>query len=260
MLWVLVSLAFAQAPELAGVWATPGMSIALDADGTVLWTLGNQQAHGTWTAADGLLTIAVNGAVTVYSFTLQGDALQVVDARGIGAVLQRQAAPAAPPSGPVLTADEVLELLEHYRTLDPSVVHARLYRLPPDVGEMMSFYGALTEDLWYRVCQGPDAPAVTYGGGCAVVVNNRQQSAQLLAQMGIPDDGGQAPLDAANVATWYRCKTGALDEATCATWLQVQSNVSQMQHDTSMQIIENMGNSGCTEHYEAGTNRYLGCW
>lgn len=43
----------------------------------------------------------------------------------------------------------------------------------------------------------------------------------------------------------------AMDYATA-------SYVSRMQHETTMSILDNMGNANCTEHYE--DHVYVGCW
>ncbi|MEM9695621.1 MAG: hypothetical protein AAGA56_23965, partial [Myxococcota bacterium] len=40
--------------------------------------------------------------------------------------------------------------------------------------------------------------------------------------------------------------------------LQMDAMTSQSLHDTSMSILRNMGDEGCTKHYDGVY--YLGCW
>ncbi|MEZ4366978.1 MAG: hypothetical protein R2939_11895 [Kofleriaceae bacterium] len=41
---------------------------------------------------------------------------------------------------------------------------------------------------------------------------------------------------------------------------ELASELSRRQHETTMAIMDNIGNTNCTEHYDADTGAYLGCW
>jgi hypothetical protein len=40
----------------------------------------------------------------------------------------------------------------------------------------------------------------------------------------------------------------------------LMSQLSRQQHETTMNVLNNIGDAGCTERRDAETNAYLGCW
>ncbi len=194
---------------------------------------------------------------------------------GNGQYLLTRAASTAPapaatgPSGQVLSDRQFLLFIEHYQSMAPDAVYDHLMQTTDDQRLMIQLSGALEQDLCFHACQGSKGTdlvwATTAGTiGCAQVVYDRQQHLQLFASMGMTGDPlAQRTIEQMQLVNTYKCKLGDHSPELCAAYYRTQSEISTTMHDTTMAIIDNMGNSGCTEHWEedqSGNRTYLGCW
>lgn len=282
---LLAASAQAQDPRaLIGRWAKPGVTFEVRADASFSWWAPPQTLTGQVMVGPGQLRFQVQNTgqpmLVDYLWALSGDTLRLQDGSGQVFVFQRAgggaagspapggavgAAPvastgggAAPPQDSPITVEQrraYLALLEGYRTMDPTEVERRYRGLHPTQRLLLEVSSALHADLVWRMCQGPNAGRVVLrdAGGvqsCAQIQASRHQAAGFAASMGM--DPQQAVVGEANsqrsaAILSQRCSLGLEEKSVCGTAFQAMSNISRMQHETSLQIIDNMGP---TNHYE----------
>jgi hypothetical protein len=275
LLLLVASLAWAQAPDLVGTWTNEGGSFEFNADGSVRMTVGAQSQTGYWTIQGQQLGLSLHGGQMLFVFQQEGDQLLLADANG-QYLLQRVSAPRAEPpsqpplaSGPALTERQFLGLIEHFESMKPDDVYDHLLRTTDDQKQMIQIHGALEQALCHRACQGGRGrslvwPTMMVTMDCQRVADLRAEHLQLFGSMGLGGDPFlQAKTEQLQLVNHYQCLLGIHSPEVCASSYQTQSDVSRMQHETSMEIIDNMGTAGCTEYWEedgAGNRTYLGCW
>jgi hypothetical protein len=275
LLLLVASLAWAQAPDLVGTWTNEGGSFEFNADGTARMTVGAQSQAGYWTVQGQQLGLSLQGGQMVFMFQQEGDQLLLADGNG-QYWLQRASKPAAPAtpqvpssSDPPLNERQFLGLIEHFANMKPDDVYDHLLRTTDDQKQMIQIHGALEQALCFRACQGDRGralvwPTMTEVMDCQRVAALRAEHLQLFNSMGMGGDPFlQARTEQLQLVNHYQCVLGIHSEEVCASYYKTQSEISRMQHETSMAIIDNMGNSGCTEHWEedgAGNRTDLGCW
>lgn len=271
-LFVLLAITLSL-PALAqgwiGTWTSPMFAIQLNQDATFAWQDSTQVLQGQYQIQGGILTLLTPAGTAVYGIIQQGDALQLTDPYGQRVVLQRYGAQAvqavpqvtvpqgsysrAPADGQGMSQQELLAFLESYPQLPPDEVYARWARVNQDQRLLLS--STVTNHIYVIMCSGTHADTIVYEGkGCPALYAD----VQLALQAG-SDVQGYWETERMQAVTMLQCSMGLIDAASCGTYNGVQSNINAMQHDTNMQIINNMGNQGCTEYYNQD-NQYLGCW
>jgi hypothetical protein len=284
LLWVGAMLAataaWAQGTELVGNWTNAGGSFVFNRDGSAQMTVGQQRQTGTWTVDGQQLWLNLQGGQLVFAFQQQGDQLLLQDANG-QYLLQRTAKPAEPApqsrgsaggaAAPVslLNTRQFLGFIEHYAAMRPDDVYDHLMRTTAEQRQMIQLHGALEQALCYRACQSPQGAGLvwsTMSGAmdCAHVAALRAQHLEMFASMGMSGDPFmQAETERLQMVNHYKCVLKMHPADLCAAYYRTLSEISRRQHETSMGIIDNIGSSGCTEHWEEDANgdrTYLGCW
>jgi hypothetical protein len=260
---LVVASAFAQDPS--GIWYADGLSMQMAPNGVMAMQTQQGTIQGQWSAPQpGVLITLVNGVSTQYGYQVSANQLSMQDPQGVvmqfqranaGAAIQPQ--PIAPVAGGLLSDREWLVFLETYPQMQPDSVFAHLSRVTETQGLMLQLHEAATNDIFLRVCQGTYAAQVTWGGGCQNMMMSAQQAAMFAAQSGVGGNYGEEQRQQLIIGA--RCSAGVLDKASCSSYYGTMSNMNNMQHETSMSIINNMAPTPCTQYYDQ-SNAYLGCW
>lgn len=268
MLWLLAVALAVGSPGLVGQWANDAGSYAFAADGRVRVTYaGGAVFDGVWQLQGDVLSLQTSGGAQQFRVAVAGTQLQLVDATGASFTFARQGQAAAPepaakhggkPAAGALSDAQFAHFLQTYRALDGNAVTAHLAAMTSDQHTMLNVFENLGSDVWTRACTGTSAaqlvwPAATGPVNCMQL---QQQYAQAL-QLGV-DPAANADLQRDQVLNSYRCKTGEIDKATCATYVGITTEVNQGMHDTMIRSIQDMGTT-CTRFYDEHGG-YVGCW
>ena len=266
-----------------GIWyTTDGQALYqfdFNANGTYNVTANGNSINGTWQSANSVLTTNINGTTASYRYAFEKGYLILATSKtevmvlgkdrayfqnllansGKGANNNRQ-------SG-VLSDSEFLQLLENFTTMNPDSVYVSLTRLSKEQQSWIPIFQAWYNMIMFRACQGNQAYSnQTDAQMCANAKASYQNTVQLLQSTGLSNYNGlgdpwsQGKSETNQLITQYRKKSGQIDSATYNTYMGTQSNINRMQNETTQTIVDGFKPLPCVDHYEQGTNAFLGCY
>lgn len=163
-------------------------------------------------------------------------------------------AEAAPKKSPNKSRME--RFVESYDRLPPAKFARALASLDSNDHLMLSLYNQLASDVYFRACQ-IDASIQFDIVGRRMNCNELWRSLQAALQLGMTSQSltQEMHTQKLQVLNGYRCSRGAIDRRTCSMYAGTMQRMNDMSHDTSMQIIRNMGNQ-CRVGVDPGCDYY----
>ena len=261
--------------SIVGQWySTDGQrlySFNFKADGTYSVKIDNGQTKiGKWQANNSIITTTIDNASTKYRYAFNQGYLilalsknsyvvlgkdrsyfQNLLAKAKNTQLNNQNRP--------LTNKEFLYLLQNFYKMPPNSVYLAITRMNKEQQSWIPTYQAWYQMLLFRACQGDLAYKNKADAQmCDYVKAQNQKTMQLLNYQG--DPWAYAKEQNSKLIILYKKKLGLINSASFNSYLGAQQNIYNMQNQTTNTIINNMKPLPCTEHYEQGTNAYLGCY
>lgn len=170
--------------------------------------------------------------------------LQVLSGAPPAAAAQAGAALAIPPAYAQSTKPVLDWLVDALDTIPPAQVAAGLRRLNPTEANLLNVYGAFANLVHYRACLADPGVTLPAGATCAQTAAGWRHTLQMTN-----GDIGQAIQEAqrqrGTLQTSARCGDGRNDSASCAAWQKTMSDMSRMQHESMMRVINNLGGNNC---------------
>jgi len=261
--------------SIVGQWySTDGQrlySFNFKADGTYSVKIDNGQTKiGKWQANNSIITTTIDNASTKYRYAFNQGYLilalsknsyvvlgkdrsyfQNLLAKAKNTQLNNQNRP--------LTNKEFLYLLQNFYKMPPNSVYLAVIRMNKEQQSWIPIYQAWYQMLLFRACQGDLAYKNKADAQmCDYVKAQNQKTMQLLNYQG--DPWAYAKEQNSKLIILYKKKLGLINSASFNSYLGAQQNIYNMQNQTTNTIINNIKPLPCTEHYEQGTNAYLGCY
>ncbi len=133
--------------------------------------------------------------------------------------------------------------VESYDRLDANQFASALGRLGRDDHLMLSVYNQLASDIYLRACQIDGSLRFWIVGrnlGCQELFQSLQAAFHYgMTRQSFAQEVHTQRLQVLNA---FRCSRGAIDAATCRVYAGGTQRMNDMSHDTSMRIIEAIGN------------------
>jgi len=145
--------------------------------------------------------------------------------------------------------------VENYGAMQPTQVLDLLASLNQNQLMLLTSYGALSQDILRTACQANANIWLSIQGTqetCQSAWYQLQEALQWISgeqlQQNIQNERDQMLIG-------LKCASGEFDQASCNAYMATQGAVMTMQNDTSLRIIENMGNQ-CRVGVDAGCVPY----
>lgn len=194
--------------------------------------------------------VAVFAAPTARYTALGGPALLMTVLSGQAAGAPKAGAAPAPaalriPPAYARRTQPVLDwFADNFESIPPAQIAAGLRRVNPTEAQLLGVYGAFANLVHYRGCLADASLRLPNGATCAQTAAGWRQTLQLLngnVAQAIQEANRQR--GALRIAA--RCSDGRTDAASCAAFRQTMSTMSNMQHESMMRVIHNLGGNGC---------------
>ena len=279
-----ITLTSLSAKNIVGTWhTTDGQALYqfdFKSNGTYRVTANGNQQNGTWKSSNSVLTTTMNGTKASYRYAFEKGYLILATSRTEFMILGKDRAyfqNILTKSGnsnnnnsnqrSIMSDAEFLTLLQNHETMPPNSVYIGLTRMSKEQQQWIPIFQAWYNMMMFKACQGNQAYSNQADAKmCAYAKASYQNTVQLLQSSGLSGYGGlndpwsEGKLENGKLITQYLKKSGKISDATYNTYMGVQSNINKMQNETTQTIIDNFKSPPCTEHYEEGSNAYLGCY
>jgi len=234
----------------------------------------NKIAKGTWKAQNNILSIKINGKITKYAFMFKNNYLVLAQSKTSYMILGKNKVDIlnlfkkitnknTNQNSKYLTDKQFIYLLNNYATIPANTVYSYLTRFNKEHKTWIPIYTAWYQMMVFRACQGASAYNTANDKQmCLSAKKSYQSTVYLLKDMPVNmrDPWSKAKSETNKLIIYYKCKHNLLDNYTCKNYIGVQKNINKMHNKTMDTIIEGFKPIPCKEHYEAGTNVYLGCY
>ncbi len=274
----MVSFLFAQNSIVGRWYSTDGQNLYkfnFKSNGTYSVKINNQKTkYGKWQANNSTIATTIDNKTTRYRYAfskgflilaLSQNAYMVLgkDKRYFQNILAKAKKTQITNNNRPLSNKEFLYLLQNFHKMPPNSVYLAVIRMNKKQQSWIPIYKAWYQMLLFRACQGNLAYKNRADAQmCAYVKAQYQQTLQLLQGYGgsLGDPWAEAKRQNNDLIILYKKKLGLISGATFNSYLGTQQSIYNMQNQTTNTIINNMKPLPCTEHYEQGTNVYLGCY
>ncbi len=133
------------------------------------------------------------------------------------------------------------QLVERYDRMAPAEVLQQLWLRTQDDYLQLSIYPALGGDIYLRACYADPNITFVLGGvvtGCHQVAQERANALQFITPQALHQN---LQSERQTVLIAHGCSTGRIDRASCAAYTGTMQRYNDGMHETSQQIIRNMG-------------------
>ena len=272
-----ISCLLAQNSVIGKWYSTDGQRLYMfhfKPNGTYIVKVGNQKKFGKWQIDNSTLATTIDNKTTKYRYAFNKGYLILAlsqkefivlgkDKSYFQNLLAKAKNTQQTNQNRPLNNKEFLYLLQNFATMPPNSVYLAVTRMDKEQQSWIPIYKAWYQMLLYRACQGDLAyKNKSDAQMCAYVKAQHQQTLQLLQGYGgsLGDPWANAKRQNNNLIMLYKKKLGLINGASFNSYMGTQQNIYNMQNQTTNTIINNMKPLPCTEHYEQGTNVYLGCY
>ena len=240
--------------------------------------VGKKLVKGRWLAENNVLTVKINKQVTKYKYAFKDNYLILAQSKTQYMILGKQkkffidllnkmkkqnSNVSNNTKTGVLSDKQFLYLLQNYARMNPNTVYNYLTRFSKNQQYWISIYEAWYNMMVFRACQGNAAYNTARDKQmCAYAKKSYMDTLNLMRNLpsNMRDPWSNAKSQNTKLEISYKCKLGLLDNYTCKNYIGVQKNINRMSNETTKTIIKGFEPLPCTEHYEQGTNVYLGCY
>jgi len=258
----------------AGKWENTQQKIKIEfkKNGKFIWQVNQNIIKGTWKQKNAqIIQTYVSNGVTEYGFMVKGNMLGLLANNGAQMYLtkvvsskvnQTQKQNTTQQKG-FLSDKEFLYLLQNYATMNPNIVYNYLTRFNKNQQSWIPIYQAWYGMMVFRACQGTSAYVRANDKQmCANAKRSYLNTMNLLKSMpaNMRDPWSNAKSQTTQLMIHYKCKLGLLDNYTCKNHVKIQSGINKVTNQNTKTIIKGFEAAPCKDHYEQGTNVYLGCY
>ena len=279
LIFLIVNFLVANSAIIGNWYTTDGQKIyqfVFKNNGVYNLIKDNQILQGNWKILNNNIVINLNGTVTKYSYKFQNGYLILIMSNKSYIMLGKNrnyfqnlianntnTNTNINTNTGVLTDKEFLQFLQNFYNLTPDNVYIALTRMSKSQQSWIPVFKAWYEMYMFKACQGSlayknnsDAQA------CAYVKQSYNNRVQLLQGYSgsLGDPWSKAKSENSKLTTFYLKKLGKISGATYNSYINTQQNIYNMQNQTTNTIINNLKPEPCVNHYEQGTNAFLGCY